>query len=63
MFQAQLDDIIRDLKDKYTRSGELLCASYDEYMRKIAPAPTFLPIRLKIVFEDKPTLQLENIAV
>jgi len=25
-------------------------------MRKIAPAPSFLPVRLRVVFEDKPAL-------
>lgn len=32
-------------------------------MKKMAPAPTFLPIRLKIVFVDKQNLFLDNIAV
>ena len=54
---------MQDIEAKYLRSVEVLCASYNEFMRKMAPAPTFLPIRVKVVFSDKPALLLENIAV
>lgn len=41
----------------------ILSQSYDEYMKNIAPAPTLLPIRLKVIFPQHWQLNLENVQV
>ena len=33
---------------------ECLSESYDEYMKKMIPAPEFLPVRVKVVFVRLP---------
>jgi len=39
---------------KFEKSIEALSTSYDTYMKTIAPAPEFLPIRIKILFAQRP---------
>jgi hypothetical protein len=42
---------------------EYLLSSYDTYMKKAAPVPKFLPIRINVAFQWKIEKNLENIHV
>jgi hypothetical protein len=53
MLGASLDHMVKSLETKYQRSLEVLSQSYDEYMKKMAPAPEFLPVRVKVIFPGK----------
>lgn len=52
VLKKNLTEVLNQLDLKYERSVGLLTASYDEYMKKMSPAPSFLPVRLKIIFPN-----------
>ena len=52
---------MQDIEVKYKHSVDFLCQSYDKHMKKLAPAPEFLPLRLNIIICWKPNL--DNIQV
>ena len=51
------------IDSKFDKSVEYLLASYDQYMKKAAPVPKFLPIRINVAWQWKIDKNLENIHV
>lgn len=56
-----LSQILGQLEAKFKRSVETLSKSYDAYMKQMAPAPAFLPVRVKVIFSKSPVSNLENV--
>ena len=52
-----------EIETKFEKSISYLQASYDEYMKKAAPLPKFLPIRVNIAWQWRMDKNLENIHV
>jgi hypothetical protein len=62
--KEHLKSILDQLEDKFNRSVDCLSKSYDQYMKSIAPAPQFLPVRIRVVFHSKPfAMNIENISI
>ena len=55
--------MLRDVEEKFRSATDALVQSYDEHMKKIAPKPKMLPIRISVVLSCKNNLRLENIHV
>ena len=51
------------LHERYQRSSDALAASYDQYMKTALPKPTFLPVRIKVIFANHMGQNLENLQV
>ena len=58
-----LMNVQKQLNAKFERSVLTLSQSYDEYMKKLAPAPQFLPVRIKVIFPNHQAFNLENVQV
>lgn len=56
MLEAQLNE-------RFKRSCDALADSYDQYMKTALPKPQFLPVRVKVIFENHVGLNLENLQV
>ena len=59
----QMAQQLSQIETKFDRSIQYLQASYDEYMKKAAPLPKFLPIRVNIAWQWRMDKNLENIHV
>lgn len=51
------------IETKFDKSVQFLTGSYDTYMKKAAPVPKFLPIRVNIAWQWKMDKNLENMHV
>lgn len=51
------------LNERFKRSCDALADSYDQYMKTALPKPEFLPVRVKVIFENHAGLNLENLQV
>ena len=49
-FNIQMEQQLVSIDTKFNKSVEYLQGSYDAYMKKAAPVPKFLPIRINIAW-------------
>ena len=62
-FNIQMEQQIVSIDTKFNKSIEYLQGSYDTYMKKAAPVPKFLPIRINIAWQWKMDKNIENLHV
>jgi len=59
----QMEQQLSQIETKFNKSISYLQSSYDTYMKKAAPLPKFLPIRVNIAWQWRMDKNLENIHV
>ena len=59
----QLELQLSSIETKFDKSVQYLQSSYDTYMKKAAPVPKFLPIRVNIAWQWKMDKNIDNVHV
>ena len=59
----QLEQQLVSIETKFDKSVQYLQGSYDTFMKKAAPVPKFLPIRISIAWQWKMDKNVDNVHV